>query len=80
MEALHYFDLSIKLQEDRVHLFGFFQFCLTLVDVRKYWLRIMNVPKFQAKVSIPMVLLEVIEALAVIDLDSVPICLVDYVL
>jgi hypothetical protein len=80
METLHYLDLSIKLQEDRVHLFGFFLFCLTFLNVRRYWLRIMDFPKFQAQVSIPMVLLEVIEALPVIDLDSSPISLIDYVL
>ena len=37
----------------------------------------MEVPKFQAKVSIPMVLLEVFETLAVADLDSGPISLID---
>jgi hypothetical protein len=40
----------------------------------------MEVPKFQAKVSIPMVLREVFEALAVVDLDSGPISLIDGVL
>jgi hypothetical protein len=40
----------------------------------------MEVPKFQAKVSIPMVLGEVFEALAVVDLDSGPISLIDGVL
>ena len=37
----------------------------------------MEVPKFQAKVSIPMVLREVFEAYAVADLDSGPISLID---
>jgi hypothetical protein len=37
----------------------------------------MEVPKFQAKVSIPMVLWEVFEALAMADLDSGPISLID---
>jgi hypothetical protein len=40
----------------------------------------MEVPKFQAKVSIPMVLRKVFEALAVVDLDSGPISLIDGVL
>ena len=35
----------------------------------------MEVPKFQAKISIPVVLREVFESLAVIDLDSGPISL-----
>jgi len=37
----------------------------------------MEVAKFQAKISIPMVLLEVFEAIAVVDLDSGPINLID---
>jgi hypothetical protein len=40
----------------------------------------MEVPKFQAKISISMVLREVFEALAVVDLDSGPISLIDGVL
>ena len=40
----------------------------------------MEVAKFQAKVSIPMVLREVFEALAVVDLDSRSISLIDGVL
>ena len=40
----------------------------------------MEVPKFQAKVSIPVVLREVFEAFAVADLDSGPISLIDGVL
>jgi hypothetical protein len=40
----------------------------------------MEVPKFQAKISISMVLREVFEALAVVDLDSAPISLIDGVL
>jgi len=36
----------------------------------------MEVAKFQAKISIPMVLLEVFEAIAVVDLDSGPISLI----
>ena len=40
----------------------------------------MEVPKFQAKVSIPVVLREVFEALAVVTLDSGPISLIDGVL
>ena len=40
----------------------------------------MEVPKFQAKVSIPMVLREVFEALAVVNLDCGPISLIDGVL
>ena len=40
----------------------------------------MEVPKFQAKVSIPVVLREVFETLAVADLDSGPISLIDGVL
>jgi hypothetical protein len=40
----------------------------------------MKVPKLQAKVSIPMVLREVFEALVVVDLDSGPVSLIDGVL
>jgi hypothetical protein len=39
----------------------------------------MEVPKFQAKVSIPMILREFFEALAVADLDSGLISLIDCV-
>ena len=37
----------------------------------------MEVPKLQAKVSIPMVLQEVFEAIAVVTLDSGPISLIN---
>ena len=77
MEALHYLDLAIKYLVDRVLLFCLFLLCLTIIGEKTYWLRIMEVPKFQAKVSIPMVLLEVFETLAVADLDSGPISLID---
>ena len=40
----------------------------------------MEVPKFQAKVRITMVLREVFEVLAMVDLDSGPISLIDNVL
>ena len=40
----------------------------------------MEVAKFQPKVSISMLLREVFEALAVVDLDSGPISLIDGVL
>ena len=80
MEALHYLDLAIKLLVDRVLLFCLFLLCLTIIGEKTYWLRIMEVPKFQAKVSIPMMLREVFETLAVADLDSVPISLIDGVL
>ena len=40
----------------------------------------MKVPKFQAKISIPVVLRKVFEALAVVDLDSRSISLIDGVL
>jgi hypothetical protein len=40
----------------------------------------MEVPKFQAKVSIPMMLREVFEAFVVADLDSGPISLINGVL
>jgi hypothetical protein len=80
MEALHYLDLAIKLLVYRVLLFCLFLLCLTIVGEKTYWLRIMEVPKFQAKVSIPVVLREVFEAFAVADLDSGPISLIDGVL
>ena len=37
----------------------------------------MKVPEFQSKVGIPVVQLEVFEALAVVALDSIPIILID---
>jgi hypothetical protein len=40
----------------------------------------MKVPKFQAKVSIPVVLREVYEALTVVDLHSGHVSLIDGVL
>ena len=40
----------------------------------------MEVPKFQAKVSVSMLLREVFEAFPVVDLDSGPISLIDGVL
>ena len=40
----------------------------------------MEVPKFQAKVSIPVVLREVFEALTVVDLHSGHVSLIDGVL
>jgi hypothetical protein len=80
MEALHYLDLAIKYLVDRVLLFCLFLLCLTIIGEKTYWLRIMEVPKFQAKVSISVVLLEVFETLAVTDLDCGPISLIDGVL
>jgi hypothetical protein len=77
IETLHQPDLTIKLLEDRVLLFCFFLSCLTELDDGNYWLLIMEVPKFQAKVGIPVVLLEVFEALAVVTLDSGPVSLID---
>jgi hypothetical protein len=70
MEALHKLDLVIELLEDRVLFFSFFLRNLTGLDDRNYWLQIMEVPKFQAKVSITMILREVFEASAVVDLDG----------
>jgi len=70
METLHKLDLAIELLEDRVLFFGFFLRNLAGLDDRNYWLQIMEVPKFQAKVSISMILREVIEASAVVDLDG----------
>ena len=77
MEALYYLELAINLQVDRVLFFCFFQHQLTGLDLRSYCLRIRKVPKFQAKVRIPVVLLEVFEALGVVGLDSCPISLID---
>jgi len=76
MEALHNLDLAIKLLVDRVLLFCLFLLCATILGGRNYWLRIMEVPKFQAKVSISMVLREDFETLAVAYLDSGPISLI----
>ena len=77
MEALYYLELAINLQVDRVLFFCFFQHQLIGLDFRGYCLRIREVPKFQAKVSISMVLQKVFEALAVVGLDSCPISLID---
>jgi hypothetical protein len=80
MEALHNLNLAIKYLVYRVLLFCLFLLCLTIIDEKTYWLRIMEVPKFQAKVSIPMMLREVFEAFVVADLDSGPISLINGVL
>jgi hypothetical protein len=80
MEALNNLDLAIKLLVDRVFIFCLFLLCATILGGRNYWLRIMEVPKFQAKVSVPVMLLEVFEALAMAYLDSGPISLIDGVL
>jgi hypothetical protein len=70
MKALQKLDLTIELLGDRALFFYFFLRNLSGQADRNYWLQIRKVPKFQAKVSIPMVLREVIEAPAVIDLDG----------
>jgi hypothetical protein len=46
------------------------------LDDWNYWLQIMEVPKFQTKISINMVLLEVFEFFTMIDFDSGPILLI----
>jgi hypothetical protein len=53
---------------------------MTVLAGKNYWLRIMDVPKFQAKIRISMVLREVFEPLAVVDLNFSPISLIDGVL
>ena len=68
MEALHKLYLEIELLGYRNIFFSFFQENLIGVYDRHYWLLIREIPKFQAKVSIPMVLREVIEAFIVVDL------------
>jgi hypothetical protein len=70
MGALHYLDLAIELLIDRALFFCFFLRNLVGLDIRNYWLQIREVSKFQANVSISMVLREVIEASIVIDLDG----------
>jgi hypothetical protein len=65
------------LLEDRVLLFCFFLSSQAVLGGRSFCRRIMEVSKFQAKVCIPMVLLEVFEALAMVALDSGPISLID---
>ena len=70
MEALHKFDLVIELMEYRVIFFCFFQRNLGGPSDRNYWLHIKEVPQFQAKVSISMILREVIEVSAVVDLNG----------
>ena len=77
METLYYLELAINLLEERVLFFCFFLQNLTGLDLRNYRLLIREVPKFHAKVSISMVLREVFEALAVVNLDSGPIILID---
>jgi hypothetical protein len=65
---------------ERILLFCLFLLDLTVLVGRNNWLGIMEVPKFQAKISIPVVLRKVFEALAVVDLDSRPVSLIDGVL
>jgi hypothetical protein len=85
MDALvRYLELAIKKLEERVLLLWgtllfifFFLINLTWLDYRNYWLQIREVPQFQAKVSVSMVLREVLEASAVVHLDSCPVCLID---
>ena len=80
MEALHKLDLAIELLENRALFFCFFLLNLIGLDNRNYWLMIIEVPKFQAKVGISMVLREVFfEASAVVDFDSGTILLIDQV-
>jgi hypothetical protein len=70
MEALHKLDLAIKLLEERVLFFLFFLQNLVGLENRNYWLQIIDVPKFQAQVSVSMVLRKIIEASTVVDLDG----------
>ena len=68
MEALHKLYLAIELLDYRALFFSFFLLNLIGQYDRHYWLLIREIPKFQANVSIPMVLREVIEAYTVIEL------------
>jgi hypothetical protein len=70
MEALHKFDLAIVLLEYRTLFFCFFLRNLASHSEWIYWLQIREIPQFQAKVSISMILLEVIEPSAVVDVDG----------
>ncbi len=77
METLYYLELAVNLLIDSLLFFCFFLRNLTGLDLSNYWLQIIEVPKFYAKVRISMVLGEVFEALGVVDLDSGPISLID---
>ena len=77
MGALPYLDLAIKFFVERVLHFFLFLNCLKVLASNNNWVGIMEIPKFQAKVSISVVLPEVFEALTVVDLDSGPISLID---
>jgi hypothetical protein len=70
MEALQKLNLAIELLGDRALFFCLFLRNLSGQEDWNYWLQIRKFPKFQAKVSISMVLREVIEAPAVIELDG----------
>ena len=78
-EVLHKLDIAFELLVDKTLFFSFFLQILIGLDDRNYWFQITEVPKFQANVSISMILREVIEASTVVDLDSLPICFIDYV-
>jgi hypothetical protein len=70
MKALQKLDLAIELLGDRALFFCFFLRNLSILKDRDYWLQIREIPKFQAKVSISMILRKVIEPTTVVDLDS----------
>jgi len=70
MEALQKLDLAIELLGDRALFFLFFLRNLSVLGDRNYLLLIREMPKFQAKVSISMVLREVIEASTMVELDG----------
>ena len=77
MEALHNLDLAIELLDERAAFFSILLRILIGLDDRNDWLQIREISQFQAKVSIPMMLREVFEALAVIALDSDLILLIN---
>jgi hypothetical protein len=70
MEALQKLDLAIELLGDRALFFLFFLRNLSVLGDRNYLLLIREMPKFQAKISISMVLREVIEASTMVELDG----------
>jgi hypothetical protein len=70
MKALQKLDLAIELLGDRALFFCFFLRKLSGLEDRNNWLLIRKVSKFQAKISISMVLREVIEASTVVGLDG----------
>jgi hypothetical protein len=77
MEALNYLELAINLLEDSVLFFCFFLHLQSWLGLRSYRLLVRKIPKFQADVSISMVLGEVFEPLAVVDLNSGLVSLID---